>query len=60
MASQPTLAPVQGDYVDNRPAEEQPGTSEHLGESPYQGAPYPEEPAAPAAPKTSKKSNSDS
>jgi hypothetical protein len=32
------LAPIQGEYQDDRPAEERPGTSEHLGsDRPYEG-----------------------
>jgi len=38
----PGLAPVQGDYSDDRPAHRQPGTREHLGEDPvYGGEPTP-------------------
>ena len=33
----PGLAPVQGDYSDDRPAERRPGTREHLGEDPVYG-----------------------
>lgn len=32
------IAPVQGDYTEDRPAEEQPGTAAHLGgDRPYEG-----------------------
>ena len=39
----PGLAPVQGDYSDDRPAERRPGTREHLGgdDLPYAGDPVP-------------------
>lgn len=36
------LAPVQGDFKDDRPAERRPGTKEHLGsDRPYEGEPSP-------------------
>ena len=34
-------APAGEPAKDERPAERQPGTQEHLGENPYQGAPSP-------------------
>jgi hypothetical protein len=58
-----TLAPVQGEPAkDDRPPERQPGTPEHLGENPYQGAPSPfvEGEAQPAASTSTKKSSSSS
>ena len=39
----PGLAPVQGDYSDDRPEHRQPGTRAHLGDDdqPYAGEPTP-------------------
>lgn len=58
MTTVTTLAPAQGDYVDDRPAEKQPGTKAHLGENPYQGAVEETAPPKPAAKKASSGSSS--